>query len=210
MRLKLPVRRTGWVLWFIAAFWLVELAFLAAGAANAAEADRYRAQLTRIAHAEAGLDAPIPMFAAQIHQESGWNPQAVSQVGARGMAQFMPATAVWWCEQIGTAGAACQPNNPAWAMRAMIGYDRWLYARVQGDSEFDRWWAALRAYNGGLGHWQAEAATVRPAKGRESIDKACGKARRHISHCRENLGYPQRILNLIQPRYRTWGRAVGA
>lgn len=173
-----------------------------------ASAVRYRAELTRIAHAEMGLDAPIPLFAAQIHQESGWNPQAVSRVGALGMAQFMPATAQWWCKLQGLSAEACQPANPAWAMRGMIGYDRWLSARVQGDSEYDRWWATLRSYNGGLGHWQAEAALARPAKDRESIDGACGKAKRAPVHCRENLAYPQRILDQLQRRYLSWGRGV--
>ena len=36
---------------------------------------------------------PIEVFAAQITAESGWDPQAVSPAGARGIAQFMPA--VW-------------------------------------------------------------------------------------------------------------------
>jgi hypothetical protein len=33
------------------------------------------------------------LLAAQLHQESGFNPNAVSRAGARGIAQFMPATA---------------------------------------------------------------------------------------------------------------------
>lgn len=172
------------------------------------QAIKYRADLVRIAHAEAGLDAPVAMFAAQINQESGWNPEAVSRVGARGMAQFMPATAQWWCDLHKLSAVDCQPSNPVWAMRALVGYDVWLYQRVRGDSDFDRWWAALRAYNGGLGHWQKEAASVLPLKGRESIDAACGSGRRHISFCRENLGYPQRILIVLQPRYKGWGREV--
>ena len=173
-----------------------------------AQAARYRAELTRIAHAEGGLDAPVALFAAQIEQESRWNPQAVSRVGARGMAQFMPATALWWCGRQGIAQVDCQPSNPKWAMRAMVGYDLWLYQRVYGLSDYDRWWATLRAYNGGLGHWQAEAATVRPSKGRGSIDAACGAARRHISFCAENLGYPRRIMIDKQPGYTGWGKAV--
>lgn len=173
-----------------------------------AQASRYRADLTRIAHAEGGLDAPVALFAAQIHQESGWNPQAVSRVGARGMAQFMPATAQWWCELHELAAEDCQPSNPAWAMRALVGYDLWLLQRVRGVGEFDRWWAALRSYNGGLGHWQAEAAKAKPATSREAIDAACGTARRHPLHCPENLDYPRRIMQLIQPRYWAWGRGV--
>ena len=186
---------------------------------------KYRAELTRIAHSSWGLDAPIPVFAAQIHQESNWNPLAVSVVGAKGMAQFMPATARWWCALNRLPPEECQPTNPVWAMRALIGYDRWLYARVRGANDFDKLWAALRSYNGGLGHWQKEAAIARagrkspsplaplPQAGegnvtRAAIDAACGKARRSPVHCAENLGYPQRILLIHQPRYAAWGRAV--
>ena len=169
---------------------------------------KHRADLTRAAHAAWGLDAPVAAFAAQIHQESGWNPEAVSRVGAVGMAQFMPATAQWWCEANRLGATECQPTNPTWAMRALVGYDRWLFDRVRGPSEFDRLWAALRAYNGGLGHWQQEAATIRPALDRQAVDSACGKARRHASFCPENLGYPRRILTLLQPRYLAWGRGV--
>lgn len=171
---------------------------------------KHRADLTRIAHEVWGLDAPVATFAAQLHQESGWNPQAVSQVGAKGMAQFMPATARWWCDLNDLDAADCQPTNPVWAMRALVGYDLWLFERVRGLSEFDRFWAALRAYNGGLGHWQKEAATARTGLDRASIDAACGKARRHVSFCPENLGYPRRILTVLQARYLAWGRGVAA
>ena len=201
--------KVGW-------FWIAYLVALAAVVFSCASfaadtipaaAPRYRADLTRAAHAAWGLDAPIAAFAAQIHQESGWNPQAVSQVGARGMAQFMPETAAWWCRKSGESAVECQPTNPTWAMRALVGYDRWLFDRVAGASEGDRFWAALRAYNGGLGHWQAEAG-LPGATDRKSVDAACGKAKRSRKHCPENLNYPERILRLLQPRYRTWGREV--
>lgn len=35
---------------------------------------------------------PVEVFAAQLAAESSWDPQAVSRVGAQGIAQFMPAT----------------------------------------------------------------------------------------------------------------------
>lgn len=182
--------------------------FCFAGDAVPREAVRHQRDLVRTAHAVWGMDAPVASFAAQIHQESGWNPQAVSRVGAKGMAQFMPATARWWCDLNHLSATDCQPTNPVWAMRALVGYDRWLFDRVRGNSEFDRLWAALRAYNGGLGHWQKEASIARPATDRASIDAACGKARRHVSFCPENLGYPLRILIVLQPRYLGWGRGV--
>lgn len=186
---------------------------IAFGNAHAQEAPRaalkHRADLVRVAHAEWGLDAPIAALAAQVHQESGWNPEAVSKVGAQGMSQFMPATTRWWCGLSDIPAAECIPTNPKWALRALVGYDRWLFDRVRGPSEFDQVWAALRSYNGGLGHWLAEAKSAR-ADSRQAVDAACGSARRHVSHCAENLGYPRRILLVLQPRYLTWGRGVAA
>lgn len=173
-------------------------------------AHNYRAELTRTAHAVWGLDAPIPVFAAQIHQESAWQTDAVSKVGAQGMAQFMPATAKWLCELNRTPQAQCLPQNPVWAMRALVQYDQWLYARVWGLNDYDRVWAMLRAYNGGLGWWQREAllAPNRKLATREEIDALCGKHKRAQLHCRENLNYPKRILNVYQPRYFGWGAKI--
>lgn len=168
---------------------------------------RHRHELTRIAHAEWGLDAPIATFAAQIHQESAWNSNAISRVGARGMTQFMPGTTRWWCERRGIPAAQCLPHNPTWAMRAMVGYDKYLFERVYGNSEYDRMWAALRSYNGGLGHWRAEAWRAGSFE-RVRVDSACGKAKRSRVHCKENLGYPHRIIQVLQPIYDTWGRGV--
>lgn len=170
-------------------------------------AQAYRAQLVRAAHGHWGLDAPIAALAAQVHQESGWRPEVVSHVGARGLAQFMPATATWWCQRTGTAPIDCLPNNPTWALRALVGYDKFLFDRTPPRlSGFDRLWVALRAYNGGLGHWQAEAARTGLAQPtRAQVDAACGQAKRAAVHCLENLGYPARILGVLQPRYRAWG-----
>lgn len=193
------------VIWTIAGLFLLGPPAFAADPPRAAL--QYRAQLTRIAHAEWGLDAPVAAFAAQVHQESGWNPQAVSRVGARGMAQFMPATARWWCDLHGLTAEACQPTNATWSMRALVGYDLWLFQRTRGPTEFDRFWAALRAYNGGLGHWQAES-KVAGSTSRQEVDAACGRARRSATHCPENLGYPRRILLTLQSRYLSWGRGL--
>lgn len=199
------------LVWLVIISVLIFAAFYGANAQAAealpANAVKYRTILTREAHAVWGLDAPVPVFAAQIQQESAWQTDALSHVGAQGMAQFMPATAKWWCEINKLSLLDCQPNNPQWAMRALVGYDKWLYGRVWGNSEYDRLYAALRGYNGGLGHWMREAA-IAQSRNRLLIDAACGKARRHISHCKENLSYPKRILNVYQPRYFGWGRAV--
>lgn len=206
MRSRIP----GW-LWLVAA----ALSCIAVSCAQAQVPDaalRYRALLTRVAQAEWGLSAPVAAFAAQVHQESAWHPDALSRTGAAGLAQFMPATARWM-PSVHPSLASPQPYNPAWALQALVAYDRWLYERTPPRyARFDRMWVALRSYNGGLGHWQAEA---RNASGwatdthtREGVDAVCGTARRHPTHCPENLGYPQRILLVLQPRYATWGPAL--
>ena len=170
-------------------------------------AQPHRALLVRTANSIWGLGAPVAVFAAQVHQESAWKPEAVSRVGARGLGQFMPATASWWCELNKLAPADCQPHNTTWALRALVGYDKYLYDRTPTHyGAYDRMWVALRGYNGGLGHWQREAAVSGAAQPtRQQVDAACGKARRAAVHCRENLGYPQRILVDLQPRYLGWG-----
>lgn len=170
-------------------------------------AQAYQALLLRNARAVWGLDAPVAALAAQVHQESAWNPRAVSRVGAAGLAQFMPATSKWisglYPELNGN-----QPFNPAWALRAMVTYDLWLYQRTPTRySKRDRLWVALRSYNGGLGHWLAEAKNA-TGTDRAAIDAACGTARRSAVHCPENLGYPHRILNVLQPRYARWGQVL--
>jgi len=175
-----------------------------------AAAARWRGELVRAAHLQWGLYAPIAAMAAQVQQESGWNAQAVSRVGARGMAQFMPTTARWWCQRERIAEGDCQPHNPTWALRALAGYDAYLYKRMTDYfphlSRFDRLWLALRGYNGGEGNVTKEAATLglkHPT--RRQIDAACGARGRSSAHCRENTTYPRRILLTLQPRYAAWG-----
>ena len=86
----MPYRRE-----FIRAVALVLLVVLALIVeAHAAEripaaALRYRSEIIRAARVEGGLSAPVAVFAAQLEQESGWNPEARSVVGASGLGQFM-------------------------------------------------------------------------------------------------------------------------
>lgn len=86
---------------------------------------------------------PISLIAATIHQESGWDPNAVSGVGAQGLAQFMPGT---WPSY----GGDGDPFNPRDAIRAMGRYmgdlKRILRNSGVGGDEIDN---VLRAYNAG-------------------------------------------------------------
>lgn len=177
-----------------------------------ATAKQYRADLTRAARAIWGIDAPVATFAAQLHQESGWRPDAVSHVGAQGMAQFMPSTATW-IAQAYPALADRQPFNPGWSLRALVTYDYHLWQRVSAAAPCERMAKALSAYNGGLG-WviRDEAAARRAGKDAaqwfgavESVN-----AGRSEANWRENRAYPRRILRLLEPVYVRAGWGPGS
>lgn len=185
----------------------VLLLLLVTGAAYAQiprDAAKYKRDLIRNARLVWGMSAPTATFAAQIHQESSWNPDAVSPVGASGMAQFMPATSTW-IAGLYPSLKDNDPRNPQWAMRAMATYDKHLYDRVTATDPCHQWAKTLSAYNGGLQHvyndellaakqgldWQLWWGSV------ESIKTA----RRSESNWAENRGYPKRILLTLAPRY---------
>lgn len=70
------------------------------------------------------------LLAAQMEQESGWNPGAVSPVGAMGIAQFMPGTWPSWGKDEDGGGAS--PYHPGDAIMAAARYDCALAAQVRG------------------------------------------------------------------------------
>ena len=183
---------------------------LVCGVSIAAPGERFRRDVTREGRLVWGLNAPIATFGAQLLQESGYNPDAVSYVGAQGLAQIMPRTGKWLVQVYpADLGNEPQPLNPRWAIRALVQYDRHLYDRLAiAGGECNRWWATLRSYNGGLGHWLKEARLAASPADREAVNSACGQASRHPKHCAENLGYPERIVRRHQPKYEHWGRGV--
>jgi soluble lytic murein transglycosylase-like protein len=174
-----------------------------------AAAKPYQRDLTRHAHAAWGLEAPVAVFAAQIHQESMWKADARSHVGAQGLAQFMPATATWisgayrWGE--------AQPNNPGWALRALVTYDRHLWVRIKANDGCERMGMTLSGYNGGLG-WVYRDQKLAAASGLDRsrwfghVEKV--NAGRSAANWRENRGYPRNILMRWQPIYASWGGGI--
>lgn len=192
--------------------YVIAMAFSAAAHAQVpAQANRHRAELTRQARLVWGLDAPIATFAGQVHQESAWRVDAVSRVGAQGMAQFMPATARWWCELHRMSAAECQPTNPKWALRALAAYDKWLWDRIAAGDDCQRMAMTLAAYNGGLG-WIHRDQRLASSKGLDAgqyfgaVDTV--NAGRAAWAIRENRHYPKVILYRHAPRYAAagWGR----
>jgi len=176
-----------------------------------AAALRHRAELIRNARSVWGLSAPVAVFAAQVHQESGWRADATSPVGARGMAQFMPATADW-ISGLFPELAANEPFNPSWALRALCTYDRYLWDRLEASTPCDRMAFALSAYNGGLG-WVRRDSRLAASRGLapdawwDNVEQV--NAGRSAGSWRENRGYPKRILRTLTPRYVAAGYGEG-
>lgn len=168
---------------------------------------KYRSDVIRASRVDWGLNAPVADFAAQLHQESGWNPAARSPVGAQGLAQFMPSTADWIAGLMPHL-AAREPYNPGWAIRALVSYDRWLWQRVAVSDGCERMAMTLSAYNGGLG-WVNRDRRLARARGLDdarwfnSVETV--NAGRSAANWRENRHYPQRILRELAPRYLSWG-----
>lgn len=184
---------------------LVILLALLSGATLAAPGDAYRLQITREAQFRFGIPAPVPAIAAQVQQESAWNPRARSRVGAQGLMQFMPATSQW----AATAGAfgSVDPFNPAWSIRAGIWYDRWIYERIRTyDTDCDRWMFTLSSYNGGLGYvYKRQKRSSAPGKWNltGTINPGITPANQA-----ENQSYAPKILLKHQRAFIAWGRPV--
>jgi len=176
-----------------------------------ATALRHRTELIRNARSVWGLAAPVAVFAAQVHQESGWRADAKSPVGARGMAQFMPSTADW-LSGLFPELAANEPYNPSWALRALVTYDHYLWDRLEAVTPCDRMAFALSAYNGGLG-WVRRDSRLAASRGLapdawwDNVEAV--NAGRSVGNWRENRGYPKRILRTLTPRYVAAGYGEG-
>ncbi len=95
----------------------------------------YRGEYLEAARAAARkYDVPEDLFLRLVQQESGWNPQAVSEKGALGLAQLMPDTAA----KLGADATDPMENLDAGARYLRQQYDR-----------FQSWRLAVAAYNAG-------------------------------------------------------------
>lgn len=175
-------------------------------------AQQHRATLVRAAHTVWGLDAPVSVFAAQIHTESWWRNGTVSHAGAQGLAQFMPSTARWLPSVAPETGKP-EPFNPGWSLRALCSYDKWLWDRTNGANGYERMAFTLSAYNGGQGWVNRDKKLARqrgldPARWFGSVEQV--NAGRSSAAWQENRQYPRRILKERQHIYikANWGPGI--
>lgn len=126
--------------------------------------DQYK-QMAHEAAVRYGLDPNI--FLAQVQQESGFNPNAISGVGAQGLTQIMPDTAA----QPGFGVTPFQGDvfDPAANLDFGARYMKAMVDRYDGDYE-----RGLAAYNAGAG----------------TVDKAGG-----IPNIEETQNYVRTIMN---------------
>lgn len=124
-----------------------------AGLKSGAVPAQYEALVRAAGQQCAEVSAPI--IAAQLKQESGFNPRAVSPVGAQGIAQFMPGT---W-PSVGrdeNGDGRADPFDPEDAIPAQARYDCNLAAQIRGYVQAGRLTGdvtqlMLASYNAGLG-----------------------------------------------------------
>ena len=126
------------------------------------------------------------LIAAQVYQESRFNPEAQSWVGAQGLMQLMPRTA----EALGVEDA----SNPSENVEAGVRYLRRMYDRFDGESleAYDRLAFALASYNVGYSH-------VRDARALAEEEQRSGQ------HWADNVEWM--LLNLSRREYYSRARA---
>ncbi len=122
-------------------------------AADTAVPAVYRPWITRAG--SRCTDITPALLAAQLRQESGFDPRAVSSVGARGIAQFMPGTWETWATD-GDGDGIADVWNPADAIAAQGRFMCALAAQARRGREAGRLHGdvvqlALAGYNAGFG-----------------------------------------------------------
>jgi membrane-bound lytic murein transglycosylase F len=151
------------------------------------------------------------LIAAQAYEESRFDPQAQSTVGATGILQVMPSTA--------SALGIEDPEDPESGIYAGTQYLKNQY-ELFDDAELkeDRLWFALASYNAGYGHVE-DARHLAPALGRDpnrwfgEVEVVMPLLARAEYHTRTRYGYcrcqePVNYVRRIREKYRAYSRAI--
>jgi membrane-bound lytic murein transglycosylase MltF len=168
---------------------------------------QYKAIVIKEARQYWGPDANVALFAAQFHQESMWNNDAQSPVGARGLGQFMPGTAADMQARYKDLRTLAV-YSPMWSIKALFMYDRELYTAIKPKvkpyiHDCSRYAMMFSAYNGGLGWLNRDRALT--AQMGKSPDIWWGSVELYSKRAgwaiKENRGYPERIMLKHLPLY---------
>lgn len=131
------------------------------------------------------------LFKAQLWQESKLNPYAVSPVGAKGIAQFMPATWKEWRIKSGYHGY--DETHPEASIFTAACYMAWLIGQWSSPRpDIDRFLLAAASYNSGLGDILKAQKAADMHNGYKQIMAELPQIEPH--HSAETITYGKRIL----------------
>jgi soluble lytic murein transglycosylase-like protein len=147
---------------------------------------KLRSDLIRASRHIWGISAPSATFGAQVHMESGWNPNVCNRIGACGLGQFMKPTASYMSRRYKDLYPAA-PLSPTWAMLALARYNYENF-KLAGDGKLTCAQArrVLASYNAGPGVLKRK------------------------TWPRETQRYVQRILYDLEPLYESAGWGLGS
>ena len=106
---------------------------------------------------EGEYNLPSNFLKSVARAESAFNPKAVSPVGAKGMFQFMPATAKEWKVNV---------EDPFDSAKGAAKYYSWLLKRHNNDIN-----EAMAAYNWGTGNVGKKGMSKLPKETRDYVSK---------------------------------------
>lgn len=123
---------------------------------KALENPAYAGIIASLRAAETRHGIPSGLLVRQAWQESRFNPAAVSPVGARGLMQFMPATAAEWGVNVASVESSAD---------GAARYMKWLYGRLGS------WSLALAAYNWGIGNVLRKGLAAAPKETQDYVSQ---------------------------------------
>lgn len=152
-----------------------------------------------------GLNAPCGLFLAQIEQESGFNPDAISPVGATGLTQFMPGTKIYINNKYKIPEVGWK-----WGVIAQKIYMKEIYRGFELKNKIlsrcDLYLVALAGYNGGPGHTEKEITRSDKKYWFNGIEKVKLSNRSEENH-KENRNYV-RLIYKKQKKYIQYGSII--
>lgn len=133
------------------------------------------------------------LYKSQLIAESNLKPDAVSPVGAKGIAQFMPGTWNDVASELNFPAAAC-PTNAYYAIPAGAYYMSFLTGKWTAPRpDIDRYCLALASYNAGFGNILKAQDKAGGANDYATIIEALPRVTG--AHSGETVTYVLRILN---------------